>query len=56
MEVEKQNTPETQEKADREAQAAAATWVGEHRSDNREHLTYRLVTSVPYRIVPGEWL
>ncbi|MBB1256897.1 DUF7848 domain-containing protein [Streptomyces alkaliterrae] len=33
----------------------AAAWVRQHRFAQREHLTYRLVETRPYRLVPGAW-
>ncbi|GAA4689494.1 hypothetical protein GCM10023347_51760 [Streptomyces chumphonensis] len=38
------------------ARPSAAGWVREHRKTNREHFTYRLVETHPYRLVPGGWL
>ncbi|MBW1600665.1 hypothetical protein JJV70_00790 [Streptomyces sp. JJ66] len=55
VEAERQGTPETQEKADHEARTAAAGWIETHRSVPREHLSYRLTATTPYRIVPGAW-
>jgi hypothetical protein len=33
-----------------------ALGVRSHREANREHFTYRLVETHPYRLVPGGWL
>lgn len=53
VDVETPETPDGQ--AEAEAAKAAAGWISEHRNANREHLTYRLVSTTPYRVVPGEW-
>ncbi|SFD23272.1 hypothetical protein [Streptomyces aidingensis] len=37
------------------ARRRAALWVKRHRDRNREHFTYRLVETSPYRLVPGDW-
>ncbi|MBB1245752.1 hypothetical protein GL263_19635 [Streptomyces durbertensis] len=38
-----------------EAAREASDWVRQHRSSNREHFTYRLIETHPYRLAPGEW-
>ncbi|GGU49266.1 DUF7848 domain-containing protein [Streptomyces violascens] len=55
VEVEMQETPEAQVKAEADAGIRAADWIADHRNANREHLTYRRVFTTPYRVVPGEW-
>jgi hypothetical protein len=52
VELPRQHAPGTREVARR----SAAGWVREHRDSNREHFTYRLVETHPYRLVPGGWL
>lgn len=52
VELPRQDSPGAREVARR----SAGGWVQEHREANREHFTYRLVETHPYRLVPGSWL
>lgn len=51
----KEESGETQLKADEEARRIAAGWLSAHRRERHEHLSYRLIQTIPYRIVPGDW-
>ncbi|MBW1596353.1 hypothetical protein [Streptomyces sp. JJ38] len=52
-EAARERTPEAQGKAALEAQKAAASWVETHHEHEPQHLAFRLLVSLPYRLVPG---
>ena len=33
----------------------ASEWSHDHLRDHPEHFTYRQITTLPYRMQPGEW-
>lgn len=56
VEAEKEETEDAQRKAAEGAAIQASSWIETHYRANPEHFSYRLLSSVPYRIIPGDWL
>ncbi|MBW1602279.1 hypothetical protein JJV70_09180 [Streptomyces sp. JJ66] len=56
VEAVKEESPEARAMSAEAARRAAAEWIPRHRDHHREHFSYHLLESTPYRVVPGEWL
>ena len=55
IESAKEESGDTQMKVDEDAQQVAARWVSVHRREKHEHISHRLIQTIPYRVVPGGW-